>query len=63
MTPRVSYLELSIGDELGRDQRPECCEAGMAARDLDNGRIEYTCRDCGTVLEVDALGLISDIRD
>jgi hypothetical protein len=57
MEPSIHGHELSPGDELGHDTAPDCCDSEMTA----NGST-YTCGHCGTVLTVNALGLVSDIR-
>lgn len=65
MTPTIcGYIELSAGDELGYCLAPDCCDAEMTGKEIDaDGHREYTCGDCGTVLEVDELGLVWDIRE
>jgi hypothetical protein len=64
MTPTIcGYMELSLGDELGHDLAPDCCDDEMAGKDIDSdGHREYVCGDCGTVLEVDDRGLVWDVR-
>ncbi|MEU8590727.1 hypothetical protein AB0C59_27550 [Streptomyces sp. NPDC048664] len=63
MGPRIFYLELSIGDELGHDTAPDCCVNEMTAKDADDdGYREFVCGCCGTVVEIDDLGLVYDIR-
>ncbi|PAZ15660.1 hypothetical protein CLM62_12755 [Streptomyces sp. SA15] len=56
MTPRIA-------DEIGRDDAPTCCSDEMGRKDTSRDHIEYTCGCCGTVLEVDDLGLVWDIRE
>lgn len=63
-TPTIcGYMELQLADELGHDLAPDCCGAEMTGQDTDDGHREYLCGDCGTVLEVDDLGLVYDIRE
>lgn len=63
-TPTIcGYMELHPADELGHDLAPDCCDDEMTGEDTDDGHREYTCGDCGTVLEVDELGLVYDIRE
>ncbi|MEU5429959.1 hypothetical protein AB0H73_30800 [Streptomyces olivoreticuli] len=62
MGPRVFHLELSVSDELGHDTAPLCCDDEMTAKDTDDGFREYTCGCCHTVVEIDELGLVFDIR-
>ena len=57
MEPCSHGRELSVGDELGLSVTPDCCDDEMTAA----GRT-FTCANCGTALQVDALGLVSDIR-
>lgn len=57
MEPCNHGRELSIGDELGLGVTPDCCGEEMTAAGHT-----YTCGNCRTVLTVDALGLVSDIR-
>lgn len=62
--PTTSYgYELEIADDAGHDDIPVCCGDDMTAKNLDDGGIEYTCAGCGTVLEIDELGLVFDIRE
>ncbi|GGU52399.1 hypothetical protein [Streptomyces lavendofoliae] len=58
MEPSIHGHELSPGDELGHDTAPTCCGGEM---DPTNSTT-YRCGHCGTVLEVNGLGLVSDIR-
>jgi hypothetical protein len=64
-TPTIcGYMELHLADELGHDLAPDCCGQEMTGSPVDpDGHKEYTCGDCGTVLEVDDLGLVYDIRE
>lgn len=62
--PTTSYgYELEIADDAGHDDIPVCCGDDMTGKNLDDGSIEYTCAGCGTVLEIDELGLVFDIRE
>jgi hypothetical protein len=62
--PTTSYgYELSIADDTDIDDVPVCCGDDMPGKKLDDGGIEYTCGSCGTVLEIDELGLVFDIRE
>ncbi|TGB06553.1 hypothetical protein [Streptomyces sp. MZ04] len=64
MTPTIcGYMELSLADEVGHDLAPDCCDDEMTGKVTDGGHKEYTRGDCGTVLEVDDLGLVWDIRE
>ena len=56
--PSIHGYELSPGDELGQDVTPDCCGSEMTATRLSS----YRCGECGTVLEIDSLGLVFDIR-
>ncbi|MFJ8583645.1 hypothetical protein ACIRD2_03155 [Streptomyces sp. NPDC093595] len=58
MEPSIHGHELSPGDELGHDTTPNCCGSEMTA----TKRGTYRCDNCDTVLEVNSLGLVSDIR-
>jgi hypothetical protein len=55
--PTIYGHELAPGDHLGLSTVPDCCNDEMTA----DGRT-FTCGDCETVLEVNAQGLVSDIR-
>jgi hypothetical protein len=62
--PTTSYgYELTPGDEADRDDIPVCCYDDMSGATTEEGGIDYTCGDCGTVLEIDELGLVADIRE
>ena len=61
--PTIYGMTPSIADEIGLEDAPDCCGAEMSRKDLDGGGIAYTCDCCGTVLEVDELGLVDDIRE
>lgn len=60
--PTIYGMTPSIADEIGREDAPACCGVEMARQDLDGG-IAYTRGCCGTVLEVDELGLVDDIPE
>jgi hypothetical protein len=60
--PDIRGHELAIGDELGHELPPDCCDTQMTKK-TDTGDLEYVCRWCKTVLEVDRLGLVFDIRE
>jgi hypothetical protein len=55
-------FEISPGDELGRDLAPDCCGSEMVRGTDRFGDLIYTCGCCKTVVEVDELGLVADIR-
>jgi hypothetical protein len=62
--PTTSYgYELEIADDAGHDDVPVCCGDDMNGEKTAEGGIDYTCGSCGTVLEIDELGLVSDIRE
>lgn len=62
--PTTSYgYELSPGDDTDRDDIPVCCSDDMNGKKTAEGGIDYTCGDCGTVLEIGANGLVFDIRE
>ncbi|MCB5910350.1 hypothetical protein [Streptomyces pinistramenti] len=61
MGPNTHGLELSIGDDLGLDTTPGCCDEPMAAMDRAHGYRDYTCDGCATVLTVAPSGLVFDI--
>lgn len=63
MGPNTHGYELSIADDLGRDIAPDCCDEEMTAKDFDEELRNYTCGNCGTVVTVDELGLVFDIRE
>lgn len=56
MEPSIHGHELSPGDQLGNDTTPECCHRDMTT----NGTV-FGCATCGTALEVNDRGLISNI--
>ncbi|WP_275558518.1 hypothetical protein [Streptomyces sp. 5-6(2022)] len=62
MTPTVNGYELSIGDDLGTETIPDCCDEDMTAGAASNGYRNYTCSECNTVLTVAPTGLVYDIR-
>ena len=63
-TPTTSYgYELEIADDAGHDDIPVCHGDDMIPKRLDDGSVEHTCGSCGTVLEIDASGLVFDIRE
>lgn len=61
--PNIHGTILRVADELGHDLAPDCCGDDMTGENLADGYQRYTCSDCGTVLEVDDLGLVDDIRE
>lgn len=77
MEPTIYGMELDPGMEI-EDGVPDCCYGPMtktkekpcttccAPEDTDGAgtgiHIEYECDDCTTVVEVDGLGLVFDIR-
>jgi hypothetical protein len=62
--PTTSYgYELEIADDAGHDDIPVCCDEDMTGKPLGDGSVEHTCGSCGTVLEIDELGLVFDIRE
>ncbi|MFM9373233.1 hypothetical protein [Streptomyces sp. Da 82-17] len=63
MEPTILDIELFTGMEIG-DDVPDCCGEEMAdklAALAHQGHREYECMDCGTVVDVDDLGLVFDI--
>jgi hypothetical protein len=61
--PTTSYgYELSIADDTDLDDVPICCGDDMIPKEVGGG-IEYSCPNCGTELDIDASGLVSDIRE
>jgi hypothetical protein len=63
MEPTIYGMELVLGMEI-EDGVPDCCGEEMK----DEGADEYgdradTCRTCGTVVEVDDLGLVDAVRE
>lgn len=63
MEPTIYGMELDPGMHIG-DDVPDCCDGEMDAKTARRaGHREYECDDCGTVVEVDKLGLVSDIRE
>ncbi|MDX3165887.1 hypothetical protein PV516_19055 [Streptomyces scabiei] len=62
--PRIGYMELSPGDELGLDLAPTCCDDEMTGKPLDQwGYRDYECGTCHTVLEVTDAGVVWEIRE
>ena len=70
MEPTIYGMELDPGMEI-EDNIPDCCGGEMEQSKKNpctcckskNTHVEYTCRACGTVVEVDGLGLVFDIRE
>ncbi|MYR84075.1 hypothetical protein GTY41_03730 [Streptomyces sp. SID685] len=62
MSPTIDELALQIGDEIGHDESPDCCTEPMPPV-AANGDLTYRCDNCGAEVEVDELGLVSDIRE
>lgn len=61
--PTTSYgYELAPGDDAGHENIPVCCDTDMNGKKTAQGGIDFTCRRCGTVLEVDEDGLVYDIH-
>ena len=60
--PTTYGVPLSIADDLGHDVAPAYCRAEMTGKNIAEGHQEYTCAGCRTVVEVDDLGLVFDIR-
>jgi hypothetical protein len=62
--PTTSYgYELSPGDEADPGDIPVCCYEPMSGVTTEEGDIDYTCGDCGTVLEISRSGVVGDIRE
>lgn len=77
MEPSIYGMLLDPGMEI-EDGVPDCCYGPMTKKqeetctcckpeDTDGAgtgvHVEYACGDCGTVVEVDGLGLVFDIRE
>ncbi len=77
MEPTIYGMMLDLGMEI-EDGTPDCCYGPMQKKgqeactccrpDGTDGagtgiHTEYACDDCGTVVEVDGLGLVFDIRE
>jgi hypothetical protein len=75
--PSIYGMELDPGMEI-EDGVPDCCYGPMTKKgeesctccapertegDGSGIHVEYVCSDCGTVVEVDGLGLVDDIRE
>ena len=61
--PTIHGMTPSPGDEIGRDDAPDCCDEEMTRGKDAFGDLVYTCGGCGTELEVDDGGLVFDIRE
>ena len=61
--PTLYGMTPSPGDEIGREDAPDCCGEEMQRENASHDHIRYTCGCCGMVLEVDDLGLVWDIRE
>lgn len=63
MEPTIYGMMLDPGMHID-DDVPDCCYGPMDSRParIDNHR-EYKCGDCSTIVEVDELGLVFDIRE
>ncbi|MEU8525279.1 hypothetical protein AB0C77_06700 [Streptomyces sp. NPDC048629] len=59
--PTLHGMELTPGDEAGLDATPVCCSSDMTRRPDGDG-IRFTCANCGTAVDVNANGLVTDIR-
>ncbi|GAP46893.1 hypothetical protein [Streptomyces azureus] len=63
MEPTIYGMELVLGMEI-EDGVPDCHGEEMKDEGTDRyGDRTYTCRTCGTVIEVDDLGLVDAIRE
>jgi hypothetical protein len=63
MEPTIYGMELDPGVHID-DAVPDCCYGPMDPKPAHiQGHLEYVCGDCGTVVEVDGLGLVHDIRE
>lgn len=61
--PTIYGMELVPAMEI-EDGVPDCCGSEMDSKTVDDdGHREYVCGCCGTVVEVDDLGLVWDIRE
>jgi hypothetical protein len=61
--PTIYGMPLDLAMEI-EDGVPDCCYGPMDTKPADtDGHREYECGDCGTVVEVDDLGLVWDIRE
>jgi hypothetical protein len=75
--PTIYGMSLDLAMHID-DGIPDCCYGPMAKgkeeactccapEDTDGAgtgvHVEYKCGDCGTVVEVDGLGLVFDIRE
>lgn len=61
--PTIYGMTVEVAIEIGRDDAPDCCDEEMARGTDAHGDLVYTCGCCGTEVEVDDLGLVSDIRE
>lgn len=58
------HFEVDLGDDVGTDATLVCCDQDMTpAAPAGDGDRTHTCDDCGTQADVNARGLLSDIRD
>lgn len=63
MEPTIYGMTLDPGMEI-EDGIPDCCGGEMTPQTASlDGHREYACSGCGTVVEVDDLGLVFDIRE
>jgi len=61
--PTIYGMTLDLAMEI-EDGIPDCCGGEMAPKPASiGGHREYRCSGCGTVVEVDELGLVFDISD
>lgn len=61
--PTIYGMPLDLAMHID-DGIPDCCYGEMDAKVASiEGHHEYVCGDCGTVVEVDDLGLVFDIRE
>lgn len=64
MEPSIPGMTLSIGDDLGTDVVPDCCNGPMTPKSPDpDGYRDHSCDTCGTTLTVSPNGLVFDICD
>ncbi|MGA4867608.1 hypothetical protein ACPB9J_33785 [Streptomyces lavendulocolor] len=64
MEPSIDGRDLSLGDHLGLDATPDCCDEEMTAKPATAAGTarRFECGTCTTVLDVDQTGLVSYIR-
>ncbi|MFG2328276.1 hypothetical protein ACGFMM_01485 [Streptomyces sp. NPDC048604] len=59
--PTLHGMELTPGDEAGLDAAPVCCSSDKARRPGGTG-IRFTCGNCRSSVDINELGLVTDIR-